>query len=48
MNQETYKALKKIMHHCEYGGANDKEFWDNFHKVENWIDEGVKDYGGTK
>jgi len=44
MNKETYEALKKTMHHCEYGGANDKEFWDNFRQVESWIDEVAKEY----
>lgn len=44
MDKETYEALKKTMHHCGYGGANDKEFWDNFKKVEAWIDEVAKEY----
>lgn len=44
MNKETYEALKRTMHHCEYGGANDKAFWDDFRVVENWIDEVSKEY----
>ena len=39
MNKETFEALKKIMHHCEYGGQNDKEFCDDFKLVESWIEE---------
>lgn len=44
MDKETYEALKKTMHHCEYGGRNDEEFWSNFKQVEQWIDEVAKDY----
>ena len=44
MDKETFEALKKTMRHCEYGGPNDKEFWDNFKLVEGWIGEVEKDY----
>jgi hypothetical protein len=39
MNRETYKALEFVIHHATYGGANDKEFWDNIKLVESWIEE---------
>lgn len=32
------------MRHCEYGSANDKEFWDDFKLVEAWIEEVAKEY----
>lgn len=44
MNKETYEALKRTMHHTEYGGPNDKAFWDDFKIVESWIDEVSKEY----
>jgi hypothetical protein len=44
MDKETYEALKFVMHHSEYGGPNDKEFWDNFKLVEAWMQEVEKDY----
>lgn len=44
MTNEVYQALKRLMHHCEYGGANDKAFWDDFRLVEGWIDEVAKEY----
>jgi hypothetical protein len=44
MDNETYEALKRIMHHATYGGANDKEFWDDVKLVESWIEEVAKEY----
>lgn len=44
MKKEIFEALKKLLRHCEYGGANDKEFWDNFRLVEGWTQEVEKEY----
>ena len=43
MTKEIYETLKRLMHHLEYGGANDKEFWDDFKLAESWLEEVKKE-----
>ena len=44
MEKEIYEALKRTMHHCEYGGANDTEFWNDLRMVEEWIADVAEEY----
>jgi len=48
MSDETYEALKRVIHHAINGGANDKAFWNDIGQVEAWIDETAKEHQGQE